>query len=117
MVLISFNFKKTIIMAIFELCSNPTSKWLMDTYGAIPLLVPSEQFKPLSIVRISKGVYHYMGALKNIFMPGSEINVALKVDEVSNASLEKTSSMKINLGFKILEGFFKALNLDSITLN
>jgi hypothetical protein len=96
----------------FRLCPNDTTKWLQQTFQAIPLRVPEARIQPLILIaRQEDNNVSVRGELKYLFKDDTTLDFQPRVDTVSNASLDRTKAVDINLGLKILEGFFQAFKM------
>ncbi|HTN47108.1 MAG TPA: hypothetical protein VL098_12225 [Flavipsychrobacter sp.] len=102
---------------MFRICKNPTTEWLRKTYRAVPLRIPEKRYQPLRILSYDGDEVTYLGELKYLLTGGHALNVDLQSSPMADASLEKTKSMSFDVGFSILNGFFKALKMEPVAIS
>ena len=103
-------------MGKIRICQNPTSKWLRDRFHATPIAIPETRYKPGALLLYDGDETTFLGELHQLYPHGTAPELHVKVSDMADASTERTSKMNMDVGLKILDGFFKALQLDAIAL-
>lgn len=103
-------------MTMTKLCENPTTKWLRDQYKAFPVETPEERLKPMILLEQNKNTFNPLGDFMELIESG-ELNLPIKDSIVADASLSKTKAMDISVGMGILNGFFRALNMEGAKIS
>lgn len=104
-------------MGKIKICQNPTSKWLRDKFHATPIAIPETRYKPGTLLLYDGDETTFLGELHQLYNSGAAPTLNVKVSNMSDASTERTTKMDIDVGLKILDGFFKSLNMDSVSLS
>jgi hypothetical protein len=99
-----------------RLCKNQTTEFLRDTFSATPLKVPEERMKPLMVLASVDDETKFRGELKFLLKDTSAFNLPVQSTIVSDVSTQRTGTMDADVGFSILDGFFKSLNFNSVAL-
>lgn len=102
---------------MFRICKNPTTEWLRKTYRATPLRIPEARYQPLRILSQDGNDISYLGELKYLLSDGNALNVELQNSQMADSSLEQTKTMNVDVGFNILNGFFKALKMEPVAIS
>jgi hypothetical protein len=100
----------------FRLCKNDTTSWLRETFSATPLKVPEARVQPLAILAYKNDETSFRGHLRYLLQNTEAFNPPVETATVASVSLQRTKKVNIDIGFNILDGFFKAFKMDSIAL-
>jgi hypothetical protein len=98
-------------MPFFRICKNDVTDLLRQTFNASPLRVPEERVKPLVVMGQRGSKVNFRGQLKFLLEGEPELVVPFEESNMANTSLERTSSISLNFGMKILEGFLSGLGM------
>ena len=98
-------------MGFFRICRNDTTSMLRDLFNATPLKVPESRVRPLIVIAEKNGKSDFRGELKHLMQEGVSFELATQESIVTDVSLEKTKSIDFDLGFNILDGFFKGFGI------
>jgi hypothetical protein len=93
------------------LCDNATTRYLRETFSAIPLRVPEARVKPLLVIARHGDKTDVRGELQYLFKGNQALDIQPREDTVASVSLEHTATVNLDLGLKILGGFLQGLKL------
>lgn len=100
-------------MGFFRICKNDLTDVLRETFNASPLRVPESRVKPLMVVGKRGKETNFRGQLKFLLEGAPELEVPFEESTMANASMQRTQSISLDFGIKILEGFLSGLGLPS----
>ena len=95
----------------FRVCKNDITDLLRQTFNATPLRVPETRVKPLIVVSRRGAKSDFRGELKYLLAGEPELGVDLQESQLANTALQRSQSIGLNFGLKILEGFLQGFNL------
>lgn len=100
----------------FRLCKNDTTTWLRETFSATPLKVPEARIQPLTILAYKDEETNFRGHLRYLLQNTEAFKLTVETAPVADVALQRTKKVDVDMGLSILDGFFKALKMDSIAL-
>ena len=100
-------------MGFFRICKNDITDLLRETFNASPLRVPETRVKPMVVIGKRGKTVNFRGQLKHLIIDGEHLEVPFEESTMANASLQRSQSISLNFGIKILEGFLQGLGLSS----
>lgn len=95
----------------FRLCKNDITTFIRDTFNAHPLRVPETKTRPLMVVARKDNKTDHRGELKYLLDNGMDFEVEVKESKLANTTLDRSRTVNLDFGLKILEGFLSGFNL------
>lgn len=93
--------------------SDPLVDTLKDVFGANIVRVPEERIRPLTVLASDGSRTSFRGALAPALVGAEALDVPVDDSTMANVSGKRSSSVKLDLGLKILGGFLAALHIPS----
>lgn len=103
-------------MGFFNICKDPVTVALKETFNATPLKVPESRVKPLEIVARKGKKTNFWGAMRHLFEGSSSFAIKNKESVLADVTISKTRSMDFDFGLKILDGFLKGFGIPSLPI-
>ena len=105
-------------MSFLKLCKNDKLvSFLRDVFGTNIIRVPEERYRPLTVLAARGGKASFRGKLERLFIESYTFpDDFVKPSQLPNLSGNKTKSIDINLGFKIMDGFLKGLGIPGASI-
>ena len=98
-------------MGFFRICKNDITDLLRETFNAFPLRVPETRVKPL-VVMGQKGKHmDYRGELQYLLDTDEPVAVEVRESTMADTALQRSQSISIGFGIKILEGFLSGFGM------
>lgn len=99
-------------MGFFRLCSgDPVTIALRNTFQATPLKVPETRVKPLNIIARKGKKTDFWGGLSHLLEGERQLRIKFQESTLANLTIEKTKSVKLDFGLKLLSGFLKGFGI------
>ncbi len=95
----------------FRICKNDITDLLRDTFNATPLRVPESRVKPLIVIGRKGAKVDFRGELKYLLADEQVLPVEPQESILADSSLQRSRSVSLNLGLKILDGFLSGFNM------
>ncbi len=101
-------------MSFFRVCTEDALiRELRNTFRATPLRVPETRVQPLTCFALDSGKAEFRGHLKYLLQNVDDIVLGFHDSAMANMNTNKTQSVDLSFGLKILNGFLKGLNIDA----
>jgi len=100
-------------MGFFRICKNDITDILRETFNASPLRVPETRVKPLIVIGKKGSKVNFRGQLKYLLEDEPELEVPFESSKMANASLDRSRSISLDFGIKILDGFLQGLGISA----
>ena len=107
-------------MGFFNICPDPMIETLRDMFKADIVRIPDESIRPLLVVARCGDKISRRGELAHLLRcqgstpPGAEMFQTSRLPDLSG---KKSSSVDLDLGLQILDGFLKGLGLDQVGID
>ncbi len=98
-------------MGFFRICKNDITDLLRDTFNAFPLRIPETRMQPLVVMGQKGSKMDYRGELQYLLSDGQPIEIDIRESAMANAALDRSKSISLNFGLKILEGFLSGFGM------
>ncbi len=100
-------------MRLFKQCEDPLVMAVRKTYQANLIRMPRADVSPLCLIASNRQRSDYLGALQPLLDDGAPLGLTPRRVATSNALLEKSQSVNIDVGLKLLSGFLPAWGVPS----
>lgn len=98
-------------MGLFRICKNDITDLLRATFNAFPLRVPETRMQPLVVMGQKGAKMDYRGELQYFLADGQPVDIEIRESAMANAALDRSKSISLNFGLKILEGFLSGFGM------
>ena len=85
---------------------------LRQSFGANPLRVPQSRIVPMTVLEVVKNKPEFLGLMKYLVEGDFNLEIPIASGVAAEVSGVVTKNIDFKIGFKILEGFIKALGAD-----
>lgn len=104
-------------MSFFRICKNDITDLLRQTFNAFPLRVPETRMQPLVVMGQKGSKLDFRGELQYLLADGKGLELELRESAMANAALQRSQSMSLGFGLKILEGFLSGFGMSPAPLS
>jgi hypothetical protein len=103
-------------MSLLPLCPDPLLKLLSETFQAIPIRIPGEQYAPLGVIAKWESREKFLGTITNFLTDIAPFDKEPIVSPLASVSASRSRQVDFSLGFDIMNCFLRGMGLDGAQL-